>query len=149
MANENVQKYRELIADAFDYKTVLCENKIEQGTVNNVRQILLSIEFVPKAFSDKMLLIFLIAADKDIKKCIEIVKNYCNIVKDSPEWFYNRNVQSDKVQKALDNQDYFSLPPTPQNYNVVYHKLSNHEPNKYLFDDACKTIFMTVGKKNK
>ena len=62
----------------------------------------------------------------------------------APEFFENRDVFSDDIQKSLANQTYLTLPVTPQNHNVVFHKLSSFNPKDYDFDASIKTFILTA-----
>lgn len=64
--------------------------------------------------------------------------------RNSPEFFKDRDVFSDEIQHAFENQVYLSLPVTPNNCNVVFHKLTNFDPKAYNFDAAIKTFIITA-----
>jgi hypothetical protein len=38
------------------------------------------------------------------------------------------------------------MPNTPKGNSLIYHCLSNNKASNYIFDEACKTFFMTIGK---
>lgn len=90
------------------------------------------------------LLLFLNAGKKDIEKSSKLIHNYYKIKKASPKFFANRDVDSNEIQKCLDNQTYVRLPLTPNNEHLIFHRLSNHDPNTYTFDSAVKTFIMLV-----
>lgn len=48
--------------------------------------------------------------------------------RNGPEFFSNRDIYSESLQKAAKNQAYFYLPVTPNNYNVVMHTMISHSP---------------------
>lgn len=50
---------------------------------------------------------------------------------------------SEEIQAALDHQDYVALPVTPDNCNLIFHRLSSSEPKHYVFDEAVKTFIVT------
>lgn len=37
------------------------------------------------------------------------------------------------------------MPNTPKGNSLIYHCLSNNKASNYIFDEACKTFFMTIG----
>lgn len=91
------------------------------------------------------LLLFLNAGRGDVEKSSKIIHNYYKIKKSSPQFFANRDVTSDEIQNCLDNQDYVSLPITPSNCHLIFHRLSNYDPKSYTFDSAAKTFIMLSG----
>lgn len=64
----------------------------------------------------------------------------------TPEFFANRDLQNEMIQSSLDHQDYVALPVSPDNYNLIFHRLSSFEPKHYVFDDAVKTFIITSGE---
>lgn len=147
MANQkDFDIFKRLVAEAFNYEAAMEARNVIQDDVDNFREILLSCETVPKSIPDKALLLCLLVCDKDIDKSLNLLNNYCVFSRSSPEFFANRDGKSKEVQMSLANQYYAWLPPTPNDYNLVFHKLSNNEPEVYVFDDAEKTFLMTIGK---
>lgn len=144
--NEVVEKMKKFIAESFNYEAAMDARKVTQEEVDNFREILLSCESVPRAMPDKTLLLALIVCQNDIDKSLNLFKNYCLLAQAAPEFFGNRDVDSKEVQACFENQIYVSLPPTPDNCNLLLHKLSNYDPSKYIYDDAMKTFLMTIGK---
>lgn len=150
MSIENdVRKFREFIAKAFDYEKVMKENCITQDDIDNFKEMLKSCEHVPKAMMNKALLTVLVRCDNDYDKAVNNMQNFCKFNREAPEFFGNRDVESAEVQQALDNQVYLTLPPTPDNYNWIVHKLISHEPKDYIFDNAEKAFLITVGELKK
>lgn len=139
-------KFRKLIAEAFNYEDAMMENNITQDDVDNLRELSISSEFVPRGIVDKILLLILIACDNAMDKSVNLLHNYCKFKKRAPEFFANRDVESKEIQSAFENQYYFPLPPTPKNCNLFFHKLSNYEPRNYVFDNAEKAFLVTIGK---
>ena len=92
------------------------------------------------------LLPFLTASENDVEKATKLVYNYYLIKKDTPEFFKNRNVDSEEVQSSLRNQEFVILPPTPNNYNLILFRLKSFEPSDYDFDHTAKTYIMSFGK---
>lgn len=69
---------------------------------------------------------------------------YYKMKQATPEFFGNRDVESKGIQSSLDHLDYVPLPITPDNYNLIFHRLSSFEPRHYVFDDAIKTFIITA-----
>lgn len=143
---EIVEIVEKLRAKAFDSEKVMKEHNIVQDDLEMLRKMASSSEFIPKSLMNEFFIIFLATCDNDKDKCLKLMHNYCKLKKISPEFFANRDVESDEIQQALDNQFYATLPSTPSNCNLVFHKLSNFEPKNYIFDATEKTFFMTIGK---
>lgn len=137
------------MAEAFSYEKAMKDHGITQKNVDNFREALKSSEYVPKATMDKVLLMTLISYDNNLVKSLQIFNNFCKFVTDTPEWFTNRDIDSVEIQQAFDNQIYVSLPPTPENFNLILHKASNYEPKNYIFDNAEKAFLITIGELRK
>ncbi|CRL02024.1 CLUMA_CG015172, isoform A [Clunio marinus] len=140
------RKFRKLLAGAFDYEKELRDHNLTQEDVDIFREKLLSCDEVPNALMDKVLVLFLITYKNNIDRSINVIKNYCTIVRSTPEFFGNRDFDSPNVQQTLNNQIYVTLPITPNNCNLILYKVANSDPKNYNFDDSEKTFFMTVEK---
>ena len=90
-------------------------------------------------------MLFLNAFKNDIDKSAEKIENFYKMKKTTPEFFANRDVKSEEIQSSLDHQDYVALPITPDNCNLIFHRLSSSEPKHYVFDSAVKTFVITSG----
>lgn len=147
MSNEEILiKFRKWISEAYDYETALREHDLTQDDIDNFREILISSDHVPRAFMDKALLLFLATCNKNLDKSVNFMEVYCKTNKDAPEFFGNRDVESKEIQLALDNEIFLPLPPTPQNCNLLMHRLTNYDPKKFVFDNTVKTFIISVGK---
>lgn len=92
------------------------------------------------------LLLFLNACGSDVDKSATLLENFYKIKKSSPEFFANRDVTNEEIQNCLNSQDYVALPVTPDNCHLIFHRLSNQDPNSYNFDAAAKTLIMLSGE---
>lgn len=92
------------------------------------------------------LLLFLNACKSDVDKTVTLIENFYRIKKSTPEFFANRNVESEAIKNCLKNQNYIALPVTPDNNVLIYHSLRNYDASCYNFDDAAKTYIMTSGE---
>jgi hypothetical protein len=81
-----------------------------------------------------------------IDDAANVMSTYYEIRQMCPTVFHNRDPLSPEIQQCLKNQHYFHLPNTPTGHSVIYHCLSNGKASNYIFDEACKTFFMTIGK---
>ena len=79
----------------------------------------------------------------------KVMSTYYKIRQTCPSIFSNRDPLSPEIQQCLSNQYYFHLPNTPSGHSVIYHCLSNPTASNYIFDEACKTFFMTIGREFK
>lgn len=91
-------------------------------------------------------MLFLNAFKGDVTKSFEKLENYYRLKKETPEFFSNRDLNSDAIQSSLDHQDFVALPVTPDNCNLIFHRLSSYTPKHYVFDEAVKTFVITAGK---
>lgn len=92
------------------------------------------------------MLLFANACKDDTDRGSKWLHIYYKSKRNAPEFFGDRDVLSEGIQNALQNQYYYTLPVTPDGCNVVCHSLKNYEPKKYVFDEAIKTFIMTAGK---
>lgn len=112
------------------------EGKSFQGLITEWSKIILSFE---------QLLCFLNACN-GIDDAANVISTYYDIRQSCAAIFSNRDPLSAEIQQCLANQSYFHLPNTPTGYSVFYHRLSNPKASNYMFNEACKTFFMTIGK---
>lgn len=91
-------------------------------------------------------MLFLNAFKNDVDKSAEKLENYYRIKKATPEFFSNRDLESQNIQSSLDHQHYVPLPVSPDNNNLIFHRLSSYDPKHYVFDDAVKTFIITSGR---
>jgi hypothetical protein len=150
MSNEEdvSEKFKTFIEEAFSSEKAMKAKNITQDDIDMLREMSLSSDFIPKALLDKFHLLILITCDNDKDKSLNLLHNYCKLKKETPEFFAKRDVMSDEIQQALNNQIYAVLPPTPSSCNLILHKLSTYQPKSYIFDAAEKTFLMTIGKMN-
>lgn len=139
-------KFQKIIAGSFDYEKTMKEHDVTQEEIDEFRELMYSSEYFPKAMLDKFLLLVLVACNKRLDKCVSLMHNYLKCIRESPEFFANRAYENKGVQMALENQYFIALPPTPKNYNLIFHKLQSTEPKKYIFDEAEKVLLMSVGE---
>ena len=143
---ELFETFRRLMVEAFDFDEALLDNKITRDDVVRFKELAITSEHIPKAVILKQILPILVAVNNDRDKAFRLLENYFKFKRETPEFFANRDVNSDEIQFAFENQHFVVLPPTPKNCNLVFHKLANSEPKNYNFDAAEKVFLMTVGK---
>jgi hypothetical protein len=139
-------RFKEILALSYDYKKALERENLKQENVNLLREKLKGSKIVPQSIVDKQLLLFLNACGSDIDKSVNLIENHFKIKKSAPEFFANRNVESEEIQKCLKNQNYVALPLTADNNILIFHSLRNFDASNYDFDSAAKTYIMTSGK---
>lgn len=137
---------KKFIAESYDSAAVMKEHNITLDDIDHVREIVKRYEQVPKSIINKAILLPLVTCSNNHERCGKLIRNYCKLKKETPEFFRNRDLQSQEVQKCLKNQVYLSLPPTTNNCNLILHGLINCDPKTYVFDDVEKTFMMTVVK---
>lgn len=143
--NKIVEKVKIIDAESFDLDTALNAHNITRQDLDNFREISRLSNIIPKAFLPKAFLVILIACENNKDKAFNLLNSYCTFKKEMPEFFSNRNVESDEIQQVLKHQIFASLPSTPKNYNLLIHKLSNFDPKNYFFDASMKTYSMVIG----
>lgn len=143
---EEVEKFREILSRSYDFRSEMRERGVTQDDLDKLREMALSSDLIPTGVIDMFLYVFFIGSDKNFDKTITLLHNYGKLVKDAPEFFENRDVNSKEIQFCLKNQYYIVLPPTPKNYNLIFHHKSNNDPKSYVYDDVTKTFLMTVGE---
>lgn len=79
-----------------------------------------------------------------VNEAAKVIQAYFETKKSCPEMFADRDPTCSAIQQCFKNQNYFYLPVTPDNYSVIYHRLSNTKASNYIHDQACKTFFMTL-----
>lgn len=135
--------FKKLLDNAYDYKEALERQNLKQEDVNRLRELVQGSENVPKVIADQQLLLFLNAFKNDVEKSAKKIESFYKLKQTTPEFFENRDLESEAVQSSLDHQDYIGLPVTPDNCNLIFHRLSSSEPHHYVFDDAVKTFVIT------
>lgn len=143
---ELFETFRRLELDAYDYEEALMDNNITQDDVDKIKEMVKKSEHVPKAICNKQIVPILVTVNNDLDRGFKLLQNYYKYKRETPEFFANRDVNSDEIQLAFENQYFVVLPPTPKSCNLVFHKLANLEPKSYVFDTAEKVFLMTVGK---
>lgn len=88
------------------------------------------------------LLIFLNSCNGDIDLTAAKLEKYYELKRATPEFFSNRDISSDEIQHCLNSLYYVTLPITPDNCNLILHKLRSLNPKDYMFDGAVKTFIM-------
>lgn len=87
-------------------------------------------------------MVFLNACDGDIEMTAKKLNRYYEIKRTVPEFFTNRDVESEEIQKCLDNLHYVALPVTPDDCYLILHRLRTFQPKEYNFESAVKTYIM-------
>lgn len=164
MSADDLTTFKKLLDNAYNYEEALKRQNLKQEDVDKLREKIKYSQHVPDFITDKQvnwklfarkrtlnltswsrlkLLLFLNAFKNDIDKSGKMLENFCRLKKATPEFFASRDLDSKEIQAALDHQDYVDLPVTPDNCNLIFHRLSSFEPQHYVFDEAVKTFIMT------
>lgn len=142
-----IEKYRQVVAKIYDYKSEMKERGMTMDDLEELREMSLSSDLIPRGFIDFGFFLFFVRCDKDFDKTVTLLHEYFKFANDWPELFSNRNFNAVDVKASLENQFYLVLPPSHNNCNVIFHHMSNYNPAVYLYDDVFKTLLMTIGKK--
>lgn len=87
-------------------------------------------------------MLFLNAAKGDVELAALKLDKYYEVKHDCPEFFKDRDLDSEEVQQALDCLIFVSLPVTPDNCYLIVTKLRMYNPKDYHFEPACKAFIM-------
>lgn len=87
-------------------------------------------------------MLFLNSCNGDVDATTNKLEKFYELKQSCPEFFANRDVDSEAIQNCLKNLVYVGLPVTPSNQNLILHKLISHNPKDYVFDDSVKTFIM-------
>ena len=86
------------------------------------------------------MLLFANAFPHEPEKCAKMLHVYYKMKNKVPEFFSKRDVLGREIQESMDHQDTCNLPVTPDNYNLIFYRLSSFEPKHYVFDEAVKAF---------
>lgn len=156
-----IQLFQKIYKSAFCFDEALERQKLTREGVELLRVKLKSSKIVPKFVIDNQvkcckhqnrftililhfvkLLLFLNSCDGDEDLAVKKLETYYDIKRSSPEFFANRDLESEGVQKCLDNLRFVALPVTSDNCNLILHQFKNPKPREYDYDDAIKTFIM-------
>lgn len=149
----------------YDYKAALKRLNLKKSDVEELREKIKKLDNVPKSLSSRKVklkiyfpsrqclkssppsiqLLCFLSSCSGIEEALTVIATYYEIRQACPSIFSNRDPLSAEIQQCLSNQHYFHTPNTPGGHSVIYHCLSNPKASNYVFDEACKTFFMTIG----
>ncbi|XP_060880448.1 alpha-tocopherol transfer protein-like [Metopolophium dirhodum] len=119
--------------------------EISKENIEDLRKWLVTQPHLPQNIPEEMLILFYHSCFFDMeqtKTCIEI---YYTLKTETPEFFANRDVFRPELVNALNVLDYGCLPiRSPNDYQIIYHKLRIFEANKYVFNDGVKLLIMAM-----
>jgi CRAL/TRIO domain len=85
---------------------------------------------------------FINSCGGDVDKALAKLVRFFEMKRQAPELFSNRDIKGKEAQHALDIISYVGLPISPDNCNILLHKIQNPDPKEYFFDDAVKVFIM-------
>ncbi|KAE9526635.1 hypothetical protein AGLY_013283 [Aphis glycines] len=119
--------------------------EISKENIDNLRKWIATQPHLPQNIPEEMLILFYHSCYlnmEETKTCIEI---YYTLKTETPEFFANRDVTRPELINALNILDYGCLPiRSPNDYQIIYHKLRIFEANKYVFNDGVKLLIMAM-----
>ncbi|KAL0267029.1 UNVERIFIED_CONTAM: hypothetical protein PYX00_009408 [Menopon gallinae] len=135
----HVQKY--WVANSF----IIRDPNIKEQQVKKLKAWIQNNNHIPNYVTDEQIVLFLHSNYYNIdttKKCME---DYYKLRLKVPQFFEGRDINSDSLDKALRVLHYGIFPKkTPENYQVVFHKLNNPDPLQYVFNDGFKLLSMMI-----
>lgn len=146
--SESYAKFKQFYDSGFDYESALVEYGLVQKDVDRLREKIKSKDCVPKAVLDRQLMFFLVACDNDLEKASILTQNHSKLVKETSEFFKDRDTNTENVRETIKNVYNFPLPTTPDNCNLIFFKLANPDPKSFEFDDLQKYLMMVTGRQD-
>lgn len=62
-----------------------------------------------------------------------------------PEFFGNRDPETDSVKQGLDALTFVNMPvPTPEGYRIIFHRLKDTRPSQYFLETGFKLLTMSI-----
>lgn len=133
----------------YDYEQAIaaieCFSQDDINSLKSWTQTLDKSKYVPKDLTNKQLLLFHNACYGDMEKTKTCIERYYNIRKNAPEFFEQRNMDSEELKSAAEVLEFSYFPgKSVEGYDIIFHRLHETEPSKYFFDAGVKMLFMTV-----
>lgn len=98
---------------------------------------------ISQEIDNNILLRFLYIYNGDLEQAKDLLIINLKLRQQHKNIFTNRNFHSYEIQNVLKVTQCFSLPRnTLNNYRITIFKLAEFDPDKYVFDDVAKLIFM-------
>ncbi|XP_052129781.1 alpha-tocopherol transfer protein-like isoform X1 [Frankliniella occidentalis] len=96
--------------------------------------------------SEESLILFAHSCYYDVEKTKACIDSCYNLKSATPEFFQKRDVDKyAEVRHILGVTDNAVFPTmTPSGYQIIFHRLSQYEPSKYVFADGVKVLNMTM-----
>lgn len=95
--------------------------------------------------SEEYLIMFAHSCYYDVEKTKSCIENCYTIASSTPEFFQKRDLDLPDVKHILSVTDNAVFPnATPEGYQIIFHRLSQYEPSKYVFADGVKVLNMTM-----
>ncbi|KAK3933413.1 Alpha-tocopherol transfer protein-like [Frankliniella fusca] len=96
--------------------------------------------------SEESLILFAHSCYYDLEKTKSCIDACYNLFSSTPEFFQKRDVDKyPEVRHILGVTDNAVFPKmTPAGYQIIFHRLSQYEPSKYIFADGVKVLNMTM-----
>lgn len=155
---------KKVFENAYSLKEARKRQGITKDQVERFREQIIAIENIPKVLIDSQVLrskflhakccqcdkspfaqqiyLFINSCNGDVDKAVAKLVKFYEIKHQTPEFFAKRDVKSKEVQHTLDKCVYVSLPVTPDNCNLILHKIKSPNPKEYIFDEAVKVFIM-------
>lgn len=95
--------------------------------------------------SEEQLILFAHSCYYDVERTKSCIDNCYSIASSTPEFFQKRDLDLPDVKHILSVTDNAVFPNmTPEGYQIIFHRLSQYEPSKYVFADGVKVLNMTM-----
>lgn len=164
------EKFTEILNTAYDYEEALKRQNLSHDDVVELRRRATSLPTVPKLLFDKQvciahyigsclfqlilrhsllkLILFTNLTKGNLNDAAKWLEHFYRIKQTAPEFFSNRNPDSEELKFSYTIQEMSPLPISPDNHFVFVHRTQNYQPSNYIFDDVVKMFFMMCGEWN-
>uniref|UniRef100_A0A2S2NPS6 Alpha-tocopherol transfer protein-like n=1 Tax=Schizaphis graminum TaxID=13262 RepID=A0A2S2NPS6_SCHGA len=119
--------------------------EISKENIEDLRKWIATQPHLPQNIPEEMLILFYHSCFFDMEQTRNCIEIYYTLKTETPEFFANRDISRPELVNALNILDYGCLPiRSPNDYQIIYHKLRIFEANKYVFNDGVKLLIMAM-----
>ncbi|KYM98124.1 PREDICTED: alpha-tocopherol transfer protein-like [Cyphomyrmex costatus] len=119
--------------------------KLKESDIQILREWCKKQPHLPK-ITDSEFALFLHSNYYQLEPTKSTIDNFFTVRTHVPEFFYNRDLNNNKeLKQAIEVITIQSLERnTREGYKIIYGRLLDNEPSKYVFNDAIKLLFMVM-----
>ncbi|KAI5695673.1 hypothetical protein M8J75_001756 [Diaphorina citri] len=118
---------------------------LKKEDIQALRQWMLTQPHLPQDVPEETLILIHHSCYFDLeasKSCIEV---YFTTRTNTPEFFCKRDINRPELLAQSKVVEFGAIAPkTPQGYQVIFHRLQQFEPSKYVFQDSVRLLAMSI-----